>query len=422
MLAFGAAHGQESPKNGDEKDNEIAVLKKILQAQVELIKQLTDRVEKLEKEKAARPAEEPEIPPVEIPGETPSSTAPAPVSRASLNPDIAVFGINQGRFLSVKGDAERNRLQLGEFELALEQPVYPGIDFRATLTGGAEEGFGVAVEEAYANLSRIGHLPFGGLVGQKRLNVGKINPIHPHARAYVDQPAPLANFLGPEALFGNGASLNYLFPIRNLFANLEVGFFHTDPAEEGGDLGTPESPNFYPVGLGVSGDFPMARLWLSREAGRAGELELGASHGFGRADNGDHINLTGLDVTYRNFPGPFKRLMLQGEVYWHHRKDRSGGTGGHTRSGHTVFLSYRPDQYTEYGFRYDNSRFPWPLTGREQSYSLIWSNRLTEATVLRFQYKYGDRLSDVFLPARRGYSEFYLQFIWGAGTHKHPLQ
>lgn len=429
-LSLGAAFAQGTPQQPNaQTEDALTGIIKLLRENPELVKKLKALLELLDKEtKPAPPAipSEPEIPPIEIPGPTPAPSGAIPgvapttgIARASLTPDIAVFGVNTGRFFSVRGDSERNRLQLGEFEMALEQPVYTGIQFKAQLAGGADEGFGIGAEEAYATFTRVGKLPFGGLLGRKRLNFGKINPIHTHARPYADQPAAITNLLGTEALFGNGASINYLFPFKDLFANLELGLFDTSPAEEGF---TNSGGTFYPTGLGVTGNIPLARLWLSKEIGKAGELEIGASHVFGKADIGDNISLTGVDITYRQFPGTFKRLQLQGEVFWHHRKDRTGGTGGHTRSGYYALLTYRPDQYKEYGFRFDNSKFPWPLEGRDQSFSLIWSDRLTESTLLRLQYKYGDRINDFFLPARRGYSEFYVQFIWGAGTHTHPLQ
>jgi hypothetical protein len=430
IFSIASALAQESlaPQNIQAEDALEGIIK-LLRENPELAKKLKAVLEQLDKEiKQAPPTVpgEPEIPPIEIPGPTPAvpGAVPgaAPIARiapATLTPDIAVIGNNVGRFFSVRGDSARNRLQLGEFEIALEQPVYTGIRFKAQLAGGADEGFGIDAEEAYVTLTRVGKLPFGGLLGRKRLNFGKVNPIHPHARPYADQPAAVKNLVGTEALFGNGASINYLFPFKDLFANLELGLFDTSPAEEGI---TNSAGNFYPTGLGVTGNLPMARFWLSKAMGKAGELEIGASHVFGKAEIGDNISLTGADFTYRQFPGTFKRLQLQAEVFWHHRKDRAGGTGGHTRSGYYVLLTYRPDQYKEYGFRFDNAKFPWPLEGREQSYSLIWSDRLTEATLLRLQYKYGDRINDFFLPARRGYSEFYIQFIWGAGTHTHPLQ
>jgi hypothetical protein len=114
--------------------------------------------------------------------------------------------------------------------------------------------------------------------------------------------------------------------------------------------------------------------------------------------------------------------MLQGELFWHRREDKFGGTGWHTRSGYYALADYKPDQYWDYGIRYDNSRFPWPIEGRDESISLILTNRLTEVSLLRFQYKFGNRGNDIFLPAAHGFNELYLQFIWGAGSHTHPLQ
>jgi 5-hydroxyisourate hydrolase-like protein (transthyretin family) len=425
-----------SPAAAETRDDEVEKLKRTVQEQNETIKKLLERVERLEKEREAKPGEaEPEIPPVQIPTETPTAQ-PERAARATLLPDIAVIGTNTGRFLSVRGDPDRNRLQLGEFEIAMQQPVFTDIAFRATLAGGADEGFGIGVEEAYVNFGRVAKLPFGGMLGQKRASFGKLNPVHPHARLFADQPAPLSAFLGEEALFGNGAALNYTFPLKNLFLNLEVGFFkaashgHGDEEhneEEHEDehtekIAEAEEETHAEPGFGAAREFPLARLWMAKEFGKSLELELGGSFAFGKAENGDRVNLTGLDLTLRNFPGTFQRLLLQSEIFWHRREDRAGGTGTHTRSGHYALLSYRPDRYNEWGLRFDNTRFPWPLDGREQSYSLIYTNRLTEATLLRFQYKFGDRTQDYFLPSRRGFNELYLQFIWGAGSHSHPLQ
>lgn len=421
----------------------LAQLKKLLTEHPELIEQLKLLLDQAQKEKgvkpgekpAEKPGEAPEIPPLELPGEKPGQpttpavpTGPAQggqtagSSRASLTPDISVIGNHIGRFLSVAGDPDRNRFQLGEIEVGFQQPIYTGVRFDAFLNAGADEGFKAGFEEAYITASKVAGLPVDGLFGKKRLNFGKVNPLHPHSRLYVDQPAALANLLDPDSLNGNGASLSYLFPFKNLFANLELGLWKVDPSDAGVSLGSEANPTFYPAGHGISGNFPMARLWMSKELKGGGELELGTSHGFGRADIGDNISLHGIDLTYRTYPGTFKRFLAQGEVFWHRRDDKMGGSGWHTRSGHYVLLDYRPDQFFEYGIRYDNSKFPWPIGGRDQSLSFIWTNHLTEVTLLRFQYKLGDRSNDVFLPARRGYNELYLQLIWGAGSHTHALQ
>jgi hypothetical protein len=427
---------KQDPAPQTKADDALAALKKLLAEHPELIDQLKALLNQNQKPGTppANPGDVPDIPPLEIPGDKPpvNPTTPPPVqggngpvmgtTRASLTPDISVIGNHIGRFISVRGDADRNRFQLGEVELGLQQPILTGVRFDAFLNAGSDDGFKAGFEEAYVTMSQLGHLPVGALLGKKRLNFGKVNPVHPHSRLYVDQPAALANLVDPDSLNGNGASVNYLFPFKNIFANLEVGLWNLNPTGAGITVGPPVNPTFYSAGAGITGNFPMARLWVSKELQKGAEFEFGASQGFGRADIGDNISLTGLDMTYRSYPGTFKRLLLQGEVFWHRRDDKMFGSGEHTRSGHYLLASYRPDQFLEYGIRYDNSKFPWPLPGREQSFSLIWTDKLTEVTLLRLQYKHGDRISDVFLPSARGFNEIYLQFIWGAGSHTHPLQ
>ncbi len=368
--------------------------------------------------------------PVEEQAQAPHPAPQPKPAHPSLMPDFSVIGNNLGRFLGARGDRERNHLQLGEFELGLQEKINSGIRFGAFLTGDPEQRRSVSTEEAYAALSNVARLPLGAFAGRKLLDIGKVNPIHSHARPYADQPAVLNYFLGREGVAGNGASANYTLPMTNLFVNLELGLWEVSPAgkgflNDGGGL-RPGSRiatgAFYPVGLGVSHDFPLAKLSLSHAFNKVYELELGASHGFGRAGIGDRIDLTGLDLTYRSFPNAFKRLLVQAEVFWHHRDDAIGGTGGHTRSGHYAFVSYRPNLYAELGVRFDNTTLPWPFPGREQSLSLIWTDRLTEVTQLRVQLKHGDRTNSVFLPAERGYTEAWLQFVWGGGSHRHPIQ
>lgn len=428
---------------------EVAELRRIVAEQQKVIADLRERLDALERRKAAAP-EEPEIPRAEVAPETAPTVARPPVS--TFMPDFAVIGNHRGVFLVPKGYEGRNRFQLGELEIALQQPIYTGMNFYATLAGGADAGFTMGVEEAYVTLSRPFKLPFDGTVGKRRLQFGKVNALHPHQWRYVDAPAAVAAFLGHEGFFGNGASVNYTLPVRGLFANLEVGFWgpasahaHANETSNGethahvtrGRNGDDDDEDHeheedheddhdhehhhHEAGPGIVTEMPVARLWLSRAIGNAGELELGLSHAWGKAEGGDPIRLGGLDFTYRHFPSTFSRLQLQGELFWHRRKERAENLW-HTRSGHYLFLSYAPDKYYEYGLRFDNTRFPWPIEGREQSLSLILTNRLSEATLVRLQYKFGDRTSDLLGPARRGFSEVFLQFIWGAGSHKHPLQ
>lgn len=440
-LAAASVSLAQAPQVADPKGDDLTALKnkvaeqdRIIQQLIEANKKLADRLDRLEKGAGpAKPTEGPPIPEMVIPSETeaaqpatgvaaPSSGTPA--AKATLNPDIAVIGNHIGRFISTKGDPDRNRFQLGEIEIALQQPVYPGITFHAQLAGDYSESFSIAAEEAYVDVATLFGTPLSATFGKKRLDFGKVNPIHPHARQYVDQPAPLDLLVNPDALSGNGATLKYLLPFKNVFAAAQIGFYKSDASADTAEVPTATGTAIYPAGFGVNSDLTAGRLWLSKALGKSGEFELGASHAFGRGDNGDDLSLTGADLTIRSFPGTFSRLQLQSEAFWNRRKDRSFtfDGAGHTRFGHYTLLSWRPDQFHEYGLRYDNSQYPWPLPGRDESLSLIWSNRLTESTIVRLQYKYGNRSGLLGLPSTNGYNEFYLQFIWGAGSHTHPLQ
>jgi hypothetical protein len=301
------------------------------------------------------------------------------------------------------------------------------------------------IEEAYATFSRL-FGPIGGILGQKRLNIGKVNPLHPHAWLYADTPAPIAYFLGPEGVIGNGISANYTVPTGgSLFVNLEVGVWnasahapheeehHEEPPAKAVKLsrsmrklsritrGASEEAHHEP-GLGVANMFPMARLWVSNPLGNSGEVEVGTTHGYGKGENGDRIVLQAVDLTLRRFPGAFSRYILQTEWFQHRRRDEFGGTGTYSRDGYYVHLGYRPSQYSDFGIRYDNSSFPWPMEGRETSFSAIFTNRMSEAILWRAQVKTGDRNGDSILPAKNGFLEGWLQFIWGGGTHSHPIQ
>ena len=415
---------------GQEQDvrGEVQELRKLVADQQKTIEELRRRLEALEGKKGPEAGQAEEMS-FETPTGSPGGGSPG--GRALMLPDLAVIGNHRGIFAVPRGYEARNRFQLAELELALQQPIYTGMNFYATVAGGEDAAFAMGVEEGYVTLSRPFKLPFDGVVGKRRLQFGKLNALHPHQWRFVDAPAAATAFLGEEGFFGNGASLNYTVPVSGAFANLEIGLWGASSAhahhdaeheEEGAGKAEEEEHHHHGViGPGFAGDIPVARLWLSRAIGEASELELGVSHATGKGDNGDPIRLTGLDLTYRCFPSTYSRLQLQGEYYSHRRKERDIGTW-HTRSGHYLLLSYAPDKYYEYGLRFDNTRYPWPLEGREQSLSFIVTNRLSEATLVRLQYKVGDRTSDLLFPARKGYSEVFLQFIWGGGTHTHPLQ
>ena len=72
--------------------------------------------------------------------------------------------------------------------------------------------FGVEIEEAYGTTL---DLPFGfqGRFGQFLTRFGRLNPTHPHAWDFVDQPFPIGRVFGGEGNRGLGIELSWLAPL-----------------------------------------------------------------------------------------------------------------------------------------------------------------------------------------------------------------
>jgi hypothetical protein len=150
--------------------------------------------------------------------------------------------------------------------------------------------------------------------------------------------------------------------------------------------------------------------------GRDKELEIGLSHYTGRGDVEDlgreRLAVTGLDFTYRSYPGAYQRLMLQGELLQH----STGGFSRRRRHGGYLTVAKRWNRYYEGGLRGDYTRFPHPTPGHESAASLFLTRFLTEQTALRLELRHGSR------PEDGTYNEAWLQILTGFGPHSHTLQ
>jgi outer membrane murein-binding lipoprotein Lpp len=116
-------------------------------------------------------------------------------------------------------DPRQRGFNLQNLELSLLGAVDPYFDGEAHLIYfiDAEGESQFEVEEAFAT-TRM--LPFGlegrGLqleVGQMFTEFGRINPQHPHAWDWQDQPVVLTRFFGEDGMRGLGARLGWLLPV-----------------------------------------------------------------------------------------------------------------------------------------------------------------------------------------------------------------
>ncbi len=125
-------------------------------------------------------------------------------------------------------DPRRRGFNLQNLELSLLGAVDPFFDGEAHLIyfidSEGESQF--ELEEAFAT-TRM--LPFGleerGLqleVGQMFTEFGRINPKHPHAWDWQDQPVVLSRFFGEDGMRGLGVRLGWLLPVP-WFSELHAG-------------------------------------------------------------------------------------------------------------------------------------------------------------------------------------------------------
>jgi hypothetical protein len=397
------------------KDPRIEALEATVQALQQRVQELTAKAE-------TAPPAAPEPAPVPAPApEGPAPAEPAPASPesipgaptpgtsggATLLPNISAIG-NVIFRAGPKGTENRGRFNLDEAELAFQDRVAPNL--RADFFFSAEKGeqWTTGVEEGYLTWSNpLSIQNLSTRFGKVRTPFGKLNPQHPHTWRFVDQPSVITAFLGPDGLNSDGALLQYLLPIPGLFANLEFGGWQTASSAENGRGFAGQGRAAY-----------SARLWFGKEVGQDRELELGFSRYQGKGQpepltDRRRLALNGVDLTFRAFPGAYRRIVVQGEAI---QSTTSGPGSDRNRWGGYLDLAYRPNQYYEAGVRGDSTRFPYPTKGQESAISAYFTRFLTEQTSVRLQLRHGSR------PEESGFTEFFMQFLFGFGPHSHLLQ
>lgn len=365
-----------------------------------IVDELRRRVEELEKRPAPTPAAPETAPP-------PATAPPAPAGgAATLLPNISAVGNVIFRGGDTKGTEGRGRFNLEEVELAYQDRVAPNLRADFFMSAEKEADWTAGIEEGYLTWSNLlGMKGLSGRFGKLRTPFGKLNPTHPHTWRFVDQPSVITAFLGPDGLNSDGAAVQYLLPIKGLFANLEIGRWQTSSDAEDG------------LGFGGTGnDAWSGRLWFGKEVGRDRELELGFSRyqGTGTPDGFNHetrLAINGVDLTFRAFPSAYRRLLIQAEAVQHQTTG-----GGKTRWGGYLGGALQLNQYWEVGARGDYTQFPFPVDGHESAVSAFLTRYLTEQTSVRVQLRHGSR------PEDGTFNEAFLQFLFGFGPHSHLLQ
>jgi len=231
------------------------------------------------------------------PAPVPAAAAPgAQGGTGSQNPDIAVILDVAGAWWSGKEprpagghDPSRVGFNLQALEMAISANVDPYFRFVGALVFSQ---FGVEVEDAYGQTLA---LPWGLQVraGQILTRFGRINPTHPHAWSFADQPLVVGKFLGSEGSRGLGAELSWLLPLPWY---VELIGSATDAAGEccarsflGGDDIEVDSPKDFLYTAALKQFFPFGPAW---------SLLWGLSGQFGpnATGNGNRTEIYGTDL------------------------------------------------------------------------------------------------------------------------------
>jgi hypothetical protein len=338
------------------------------------------------------------------------SLASTPLFAEATNlPDISVIGDLSAQTSSDEASTDRNMVTLREIELALQGYLYPQMRADVFLAMHRHEGaLEPEVCEASVSVLRFFIEGLGLQAGKIHVDFGKLNKIHQHERPFIDQPLVLTDFFGPHGLVGEGAVLNYLFPLP-FFLRLDCGVWWVPAQEHQHDTGITEHAEF-----GMGGEIYTARLWSGFSLGDRTELEIGAS---GTQGNGSHylehqddVVAAGCDVTFKSWISTYQRLILQNEFFYLNRKVPVGTLD---RFGAYSYCGFQFNKYWDAGLRYDWSENAFPDKETASLISAIAGYRLTEMTRLRLQYGFNPHASS---------HNAALQLVFGIGPHSHPLQ
>lgn len=319
---------------------------------------------------------------------------------ATLNPDISIGGNFKGTWLS-KDNHELGGFGIDEIELSYQGYFHPQMrsDVFLSLSKGDSGDYGVSVEEAYIT-GRTDTSGLGYKLGKKKLNFGKVHPLHPEQIRYASKPTVIQNFLGPDDVAPEGLSVDYILPLP-WFAQVDVGYWKRSEV-------VPTSS------FSLTGPMASAHLKSSFELGEDSELELGASIASGKGPllnlNKDDVTILGLDSTWKIVTSGGNKWMWQTEALL---LNRNLADETFTRSGAYSYLGYQWTKTWETGLRLDISQSADQINLTTRSLTVVATNQLNETSRIRFEYG---------LNTDTNVSQITCQLQFILGPHSHLLQ
>lgn len=277
--------------------------------------------------------------------------------------------------------------------------AYVWFDFRVLESGDNIEQK-VHVEEAFVDLNQWSkNLTIRA--GKYRLNFGRINPTHPHDWHFINQGLALRNFLGPEALFGRGVSVDYRLPGRSEADRFNVNMAYlTEEMEPSGEEELP-----YRAAFGKIKGLVFETL--------SSNLQIGLNLLKGRYGPNRQWDFTLWDFEVNGEKSISSRHVLefQSEVLIN-RRGLTDGTMAKTY-GYYAQADFLLEGRIQMGLRYDWSQLA-TSEAHESGLAILYGHPIGEKTRLRVQLE-RNALAD----GRRG-NKAMAQLIFIVGTHKHP--
>ncbi len=255
----------------------------------------------------------------------------------SMNPDVSVDGLFAAAYFSEPEnlnfgghDPHERGFNVQNLELSLQSIVDPYFE------GESHFVFGISRGESFLEVEELFFtsvaLPFNLQLrgGQFFTRFGRLNPIHPHAWDFVDQPIINNRLLGGDGVRSVGTQLSYLLPLpiytelivsmQNPYGETAVSFFNT-PAEAGQEPATYLGRPLIEREIGSLADFIyLTRLNSSVELTDTVTMVLGGSALFGPNASGEDTRTTiwGTDLYFKWRPlasvGGWPFIKWQSEV------------------------------------------------------------------------------------------------------------
>jgi len=404
---FSAAlfHGTALPQQ-----SEIEFLKRQLGEMQKQMQKMVERIEQLEREKAADKTSEPPPQVQSAPGGTPKPGTVAGVSSA-FNPAISVNGLFLGGFSS--SPRTTNRLtgldfhngfnfQEAEFQFTADVDPYWKANFILAIDRSGEteleEGYVTSEQLPYDLLPRNTSLKLGKFFA----GFGKHNLLHAHQFPFIDQPLVSQSAFGSEGLKEPGVSLAYLLPsswfseltFQGMAGENESLFrFSEDAKRRGAYLG--HWKNFFDLSDSTT-------------------LEVGNSYLAGRNSDSRHrlSQAVGLDVTlkWRPLQMATERALIWQSEYMYFTRDR--GREPFTRGGGMYFsLQYQFARRWWVQGRYDLLGVPKFDDGRKHRWRTLLAFVPSEFSAIRLQHSYTTQ------ERGRPVNQLLLQLNFTIGSH-----